>query len=130
MRSLILLMIWIAMASELAAQPGFKDHGIAAPATESRGMALIQDAAGHNLAIILTNDLSPRGFLLVVDLDQGKTEQIYYPEGVPNSPPFASLVSRNGRFLYGSRAHIAWNLIPPRVNFFSMAFPIPRQAAL
>lgn len=102
MRSLILLMILIAMASELAAQPGFKDHGIAAPATESRGMALIQDAAGHNLAIILTNDLSPRGFLLVVDLDQGKTEQIYYPEGVPNSPPFASLVSRNGRFYTGA----------------------------
>ena len=84
------------------AQPGFKNLGIGAPVTESRGLVALRTATGANLAIVLTTDQSPRGYLLVVDLDQGTTEQVWYPEGVPNSDPFASMMSRNGRFYTGA----------------------------
>jgi len=95
-------MLTLAIASGAVAQPGFKNLGIGAPVTESRGMVTLQDAAGHNLAIVLTTDQSLRGYLLLVDLDRGTTEQLWYPEGVQNSDPFASMLSRNGRFYTGA----------------------------
>lgn len=77
---------------------GFVDHGVAAPVAESRGVVVTQNAQGHNLVVACSLDYSPRGWLLVTDIDTGATEQCYFPEGVPNSPPYASLLSQNGRF--------------------------------
>ncbi|MCC6444298.1 MAG: hypothetical protein IT210_12700 [Armatimonadetes bacterium] len=91
---------WIGLLY-LAASPqigGLVDHGVAAPVAESRGLVAAQDERGRNLLVACSMDLSERGWILVSDIDSGKTEQHFYPEGVPNSPPFASLYSRNGRF--------------------------------
>lgn len=76
----------------------FIDHGVGAPVAESRGVIVTEDASGSGLLLALTNDLSPRGWILLVNLDTGESGQFYYPEGVPNSAPFASLMSENGRF--------------------------------
>ncbi len=81
-----------------AAQNGFTDHGVAAPVAESRGVVTLQDNQGACLVIACSLDRSPRGWILVTDIDTKQTQQYYYPEGVPNSPPYASLLSRNGRF--------------------------------
>lgn len=81
------------------AQDGrFIDHGVGAAVAESRGLVVAEDAEGHGIALALSLDQSPRGWVLLVDLDSGECEQFWYPEGVPNSPPFASLMSKNGRF--------------------------------
>lgn len=95
-------MLTVCLASAAIAQPGFRDHGVGAPVSESRGMVTLTTAAGENLAIVLATDRSPRGYLLVVDLDKGATDQRWYPEGVVNSDPFASMMSRNGRFYTGA----------------------------
>ena len=76
----------------------FIDHGVGAAVAESRGVVATEDAGGRSLVIALSLDLSPEGSILVTDIDAGTTEQYYYPEGVPNSPPYASLMSENGRF--------------------------------
>lgn len=74
------------------------DHGVAVPLAECRGVVTAQDSNGRNLVIACSLDLSPRGWILVTDIDSGKTEQIHCPEGVGNSPPYASLMATNGRF--------------------------------
>jgi len=76
----------------------FTDHGVGAAVAESRGVITAQDAKGRAIVLALSMDYSPRGWILVTDVDSGETEQYYYPEGVPNSPPFASLLNKNGRF--------------------------------
>ncbi|MGC9316568.1 MAG: hypothetical protein ACP5KN_00860 [Armatimonadota bacterium] len=76
----------------------FIDHGVGAPVAESRGLVAAEDADGEPLLIALSTDMSPRGWILLIDPDTGETEQFYYPEGVSNSAPFASLLSENGRF--------------------------------
>ncbi|MGD9496529.1 MAG: hypothetical protein AB7Y46_09480, partial [Armatimonadota bacterium] len=50
------------------------DHGVGTPLAERRGVVGVQDAAGHNLVIACSTDLSPRGWILVTDIDTGETE--------------------------------------------------------
>ncbi len=84
----------------LAAPAEFGDLGVGAPVAEMRTLVTATDARGHGLAVVSALDLSPRGYLLVTDLDTGDTQQYPYPEGVGNGPVFVSLLSRNGRW-YG-----------------------------
>ncbi len=85
-------------ATAAMAADGFTDYGVGAPVAESRGVITAQDDEGRFIVLALSLDLSPRGWILVTDIDTGETQQCYYPEGVPNSPPYASLLSKNGRF--------------------------------
>lgn len=79
------------------------NHGLAAAVSESRGVCAVRDAAGRNLVLTLLLDLSPLGSLLVTDVDAGTTRQIRFPESTRSDTwaawaPYASLLSRNGRF--------------------------------
>lgn len=80
----------------------FADHGIAAEVAESRGVVTLRDTRGRNLVIACSNDNGPRGWILVTDIDTGETKQVFFPDGVANAPPYASLLSRNGRFYTGA----------------------------
>jgi hypothetical protein len=88
-----------------AAAQDFVDHGAGSRAVESRGVATVQDTRGRHLVIALSNDRSPRGWLLQTDIDTGETRQIPFPEEVDPTPslsaPFASYVSQRGRFYTG-----------------------------
>jgi len=97
------MMTWLNLVAGVVLAPnGFMDHGVAAPVAESRGVVVTQDAQGHPLVIACSLDNSPQGWILVTDVDRRETRQYYYPEGVPNSPPYASLLSQNGRFYTGA----------------------------
>lgn len=85
-------------ASAHAGERTFTDHGVGAAVAESRGFVAAHDAEGQSLLIALSLDLSPRGWLLLIDPATGRTEQFPFPEGMANIPPFASLLSGNGRF--------------------------------
>ena len=96
---LALIFALIALAASLHAQDDpFIDHGVGSAVAESRGFVAAQHAEGNPLLIALSLDRSPRGWILLIDPLSGATEQFYYPESVPNSAPFASLMSTNGRF--------------------------------
>ncbi len=98
MRTLAVMGLVCMMGAATAQDERFADHGVGAPVAESRGVIVTEGADGHGLLLALSLDQSPRGWILVVDLDTGESEQLWYPEGVPNSAPFASLMSNNGRF--------------------------------
>lgn len=91
-----------ALAGVAGAAEGITDHGIGAAVAESRGFVAAKGAGGKDVLIALTTDQSERGYLLVIDPDSGQCRQAYYPEEVPNSDPFASMLSRNGRFYTGA----------------------------
>jgi len=91
-----------AVLAPALAQNGFTDHGVGAKVAECRGVVTLRDGNGRNLVIALTLDESPRGYILVTDIDTGETKQYWYPEGVGNAAVFASLMSRNGRFYTGA----------------------------
>lgn len=98
---LVLIVICTMLAMMLHAQEvpeKFADHGVGAPVAESRGLVAAQDADGNPLLIALSLDQSPRGWILLIEPGTGETDQFYFPEGVGSTPPFASLLSENGRF--------------------------------
>lgn len=80
---------------------GFVDHGVAAKVAELRGIVGLHTADGRDLVIANTSDLSDRGHVLITDLDSGETQQVYGPEGVRNSPPYAAVLASTGRFYTG-----------------------------
>ena len=115
------------LVSQVCAQEGFVDHGVGAPAAESRGVVPLQDANGKSLVIALSLDCSPRGWILVTDIDTGETQQINYPEGVPNSAPFASLMSANGRF-YTFAGKTLLELDPASREWLFHGVPAPTES--
>jgi hypothetical protein len=84
-------------AAAALSQDGFVDHGVGAPVAENRGVITTADSEGTPLLVGFSLDQSARGWMLLLDVETGEVTQRYYPEGVPNSPPFASLLSKNGR---------------------------------
>jgi streptogramin lyase len=95
--ALIAACICLAMSAQAQEDP-FVDHGVGAAVAESRGFVAAEGAEGDPLLIALSLDQSPRGWILLIDPVTGEADQFYYPEGVGNTPPFASLMSDNERF--------------------------------
>lgn len=92
-----------ATATRLVAANPFANLGLASGVSESRGVAAVRDARGRQLVLTLLLDLSPLGSLLVTDVDSGETRQVFFPESTRSDvwakwAPYASLLSRNGRF--------------------------------
>ncbi|NLF15708.1 MAG: hypothetical protein GX595_00405 [Lentisphaerae bacterium] len=77
---------------------GWVDHGVGVPLAEGRGAVTVRDGHGRNLVIGCALDSSPRGWILVTDIDSGQSTQVFCPEGVANSPPYGSLIASSGRF--------------------------------
>jgi hypothetical protein len=87
------------MASCTGAQDAnpFTDHGIGATVAEARGVVTTQTADGRSLVIGVALDQATRGYLVVTDIDSGKTTQVRCPVEAQNYT-FGSLMASNGRF--------------------------------
>lgn len=121
----LLILVLLCATATYAAPSGFRDLGVAAPVTESRGFVAFKDTAGRNCAIILTLDESERGYLLVANLDSGEVEQVFYPKGVRKSAAFASMVSKNGRFYTGAGSRLL-EFDPSTWKFLYYGIPNPK----
>lgn len=88
----------MALTCGVAAQGEFQDHGVAARVAEVRGLIATTTKGGRNLAIVIPSDQGARPYILVADIDTGRVEQHFCPEGVRQNAPFCGLVSRAGRF--------------------------------
>ncbi len=85
-------------AAQDAKAPAPRDHGVAAPAQESRGVVACRagngpDDDGH--CLVLGNAMD---FLLVTDIDTEETTQFFMPKGVPGSYPYGSIMASNNKF--------------------------------
>jgi streptogramin lyase len=95
----LLLVHTLAEAAE-----AFKDHGVAAPVSRSRGAAATVDGQGNRIVVIWLADHRGCTSLLVVDAATGKSEQITVPVRRSDSP-FSVLLSSDNKWysLFGSR---------------------------
>ncbi len=98
MRALtIVISVYLALPG-VSVMAQLTDHGAPVRRAESRGIVATQDKNGRNVVIACSMDLSPRGWVLITDLDTGETEQLWLPEEAGNQPTYAVLLSSRGRF--------------------------------
>lgn len=88
------------------ALPDFIDHGVSVPRAEKRGVVATQDRSGRNLVIASSMDQGPRGWVLITDIDSGKSDQLWIPEEAGNQPAYSVMLSSKGRFYTTSGAYI------------------------
>jgi dienelactone hydrolase len=118
-----------ATRTALVKDDGFANLGIAAPVTESRGVVVTQDAKGRSLAVACLLDMSPLGSLLVTDVDTGETGQFDFPESARSDrfavwAPYASLLSRNGRFYtFAGQTLLEFDVDERRFTFHGVPAP-------
>ena len=121
-----------ATRAELVRENRFADLGLAAAVSESRGVAALRNAAGRQLVLTLLLDLSPLGSVLVTDVASGATTQVFFPEATRSEEwavwaPYASLLSRNGRF-YTFAGKTLLEFDPDRLEFTFCGVPSPGES--
>jgi hypothetical protein len=87
-----------ATALGVLADSRFIDHGVPVPLAERRGVVAVQDKGGHRLVIASSMDRGPRGWVLITDIDSGRSEQLWIPEQAGNEPTYSVMLSSKGRF--------------------------------
>ena len=102
----------------------FTDHGIGADIAELRGVVATRTAEGHSLVIATVTDQSPSGYLLVSDIDIGRTEQVFCPAGVPQVDPFGALLASSGRF-YHTQGKVLLEFDPTSMGWTFQGVPSP-----
>jgi hypothetical protein len=115
------------MTADSPDRSGFIDHGVAVPLASRRGVVAARDANARNLAIACSMDFSgPRGWILVTDIDSGKTEQVWFPQGAPNLPPYGSLLARSGKF-YTAAGDVLLEFDPGSRQWTFQGAPVPGE---
>lgn len=78
---------------------GFRDHGVAVPISNHRGMAATVDGDGRNVLLAWLMDHTGGYELLMLDAETGKAEEFPIPfDNVKRDSPYASLLSSANRF--------------------------------
>lgn len=108
---------------------GFTDHGVGAKVAEARGVVTTQTADGRSLVIGVALDQGARGYLVVTDIDSGKTRQVYCPDDVPNSDTFGSLMASNGRF-YTAQGGVILEFDPQKSEWLWHGKPVATSCYL
>jgi streptogramin lyase len=101
----------------LAAQPlfsatkelggGFRDHGVATPVSNDRGIVATADGNGRDVALIWLYDHRGGYALLMADAETGKSEQFPTPYPWGGDGPYASLLSRDGKYYTHFGSHFS-----------------------
>ena len=89
-------MEWDANSKDLG--NGFRDHGVATPISNHRGVAATVDGEGRNVVILWLYDHRGGYALLMIDVESGGTEEFPMPYDQGGDGPFASVLSSRNRF--------------------------------
>jgi len=77
---------------------GFRDHGVAAPISQHRGLVATVDGEGHNVVLLWLMDHRGGYALLLLDATTGKVEQFPMPFDQDGDSPYASILSSANKF--------------------------------
>ena len=91
-------------AAQLPVQ-GFDDLGAPAQSAELRSSIGYMENGRHYL-LTRPQDHGKTGYLLLTDLDSGKTEQYFNPENVRQRDNFGSVLTSKGIFMYDHGGHV------------------------
>jgi len=76
----------------------FKDHGVASPISNHRGIVATIDGDGNNVVLIWLFDHTGGYALLMVDAESGKSEQFKMPFPTGGDTPYSSILSTDNKF--------------------------------
>ncbi len=93
-----------AQAGSRALGDGFIDHGVATALSQHRGMVATSDGEGRDVMLVWLYDHRGGYALLMIDAETGKSDQFATPYPWAGDGPFASLLSRAGKYytVFGS----------------------------
>lgn len=114
----------VAVSEDQPPEASPTDHGVAVPLAERRGVVTTRDRNGRNLVLACSLDTSPHGWILVTDIDSRQTKQVYFPEGVPNAPPYGSILASSGRF-YTAAGKVLLEFDPTVLDWTHHSRPFP-----
>ncbi|MCK5806260.1 MAG: hypothetical protein KAI66_25740, partial [Lentisphaeria bacterium] len=103
------------------------DHGVAVPLAERRGVVATQDRNGRSLVLACSLDTSPRGWILVTDIDSKRTTQVHFPQGVANAPPYGSILASSGLFYTGA-GNVLLEFDPTKLEWTHEDRPLPNAS--
>ncbi len=84
----------------------FIDHGVPVPLAEKRGVVALKDKGGRNVVIASSMDQGPMGWVLVTDIESGRSDQIWIPKEAGNKPTYSVMLSSKGRLYTTSGAYL------------------------
>ena len=131
----MLRLIWTALACFLPCLPtafavsedlgrGFSHHGVATPLSNHRGMVATADGAGRDVMLVWLYDHRGGYALLLIDAATGKSEQFPTPYPWAGDGPFASLLSRGGKYYTHFGSHFSeFDPVKRAFTFFHRSAP-------
>jgi len=84
---------------------GFRDHGVATPVSQHRGIVAARNGQGHDVVLIWLFDHRGGYALLMVDVDTGVSRQFPTPFLPRGDCPYASLLSSRNRYYTHFASH-------------------------
>jgi len=84
---------------------GFRDHGVATPVSNHRGITAAVDGQGQNVALVWLYDHTGCYALLEINAKTGKATQHPMPFPPGGDCPFASILSSQGKFYTHFNSH-------------------------
>lgn len=107
---IILIALALALQASAATKElggGFRDHGVATPVSNHRGIVATADGDGRDAVLVWLYDCRGGYALLMVDADTGKSQQFPTPYPWGGDGPFASILSRAGKYYTHFGSHFS-----------------------
>jgi hypothetical protein len=108
--------------------PPFLDHGVAVPVSSPRGIVATTDAAGHGVVLVWLIDHTGGHALLHIDVDTGEVLQHAPPFDRRGEAPYASLLTRDRRFVTHFGGHLT--VYDPDARAFTFTAPASPTSAM
>ena len=86
---------------------GFRDHGVATPVSNHRGIVATADGDGRDAVLVWLYDCRGGYALLMVDAETGKSQQFPTPYPWGGDGPYASILSRAGKYYTHFGSHLS-----------------------
>lgn len=109
-------------------RPPFLDHGVAVPVSSPRGVVATTDAAGHGVVLVWLIDHTGGHALLHIDVDTGEVLQHAPPFDRRGEAPFASILTRDRRFITHFAGH--FTVYDPDARAFTFTAPASPTSAM
>lgn len=107
---------------------GYFHHGVATPVSNHRGVVATIDGKGREVVLAWLYDHRGGYALLLVDAEDGTSEQIPMPFSPDGDGPYASLLSRGNKFYTHFNSH--FTEFDPAAHAFTFTAPTAPQMAM
>ncbi len=126
--ALIALATQTALAETEDLANGYRDHGVATPVSNHRGIVATVDGEGRDVVLVWLFDHTGGYALLMIDAETGEAEQFPIPFPPGGDCPYASILSSRNKFYTHFNSHFCE--FDPVKREFTFVHETARQMAM